>query len=285
MDMSSGYYYPDSFDHKDLEHPFSVYSCGHYRLSPGEVHHTIRPHGRLDYQLLYVAGGSAYFTLSDGCHKAMPGDAVIYLPEQPQDYQYISDDHPELFWMHFSGSQAEALLKELKMDQDIVYHVSFQSEYTTLFHRIIRELQLCGPHYYALVNALAQELLLLMSRSFLESDGKLRLRNQQIQQAISIIHEDCRQERSTVDLAREANMSACWFIRSFKEYTGLSPQQYIIRARMNKARELLSSTNNNISEVALMVGYENPLYFSRLFKKHVGLSPREYKQRQGNSLP
>ena len=88
MSQSSGYYYPDSFDHADLEHLFSVYSCGCYKPAGGETFHTYRPAGRCDYQLLYVADGAAYFQLSDGLRKAGRGDAVLYHPGQPQDYTY-----------------------------------------------------------------------------------------------------------------------------------------------------------------------------------------------------
>ena len=77
MEQSSGYYYPDSFDQVDLEHPFSVYSCGRYKLVGDEVSHTFRPSGRHDYQLLYVADGVAYFQLPDGEHKATQGEMCI----------------------------------------------------------------------------------------------------------------------------------------------------------------------------------------------------------------
>ena len=51
---------------------------------------------------------------------------------------------------------------------------------------------------------------------------------------------------------------------------------------MIKARELLSASSYNVSEIAAMVGYDNPLYFSRLFKKTAGISPREYRQLQNS---
>ena len=282
MGQSSGYYYPDSFDHVDLEHPFSVYSCGCYKPTGGEIFHTSRPAGRCDYQLLYVADGEACFQLSDGMHRALRGDAVLYHPRQPQDYSYAAADHPEVFWLHFSGSQADELLRDWKLDGQQLFHVSYQSDYQTLFHRIIRELQLCEPNYFAMANLLAQELLSLMSRNFLRNTAAGSAHSLQIQRAISSIHKDYRLNISIAEYAQNLNMSTCWFIRIFKEYTGLSPHQYIIRTRMSKARELLSSSSYNISEVSAMVGYENPLYFSRLFKKTTGLSPRAYKRQQNS---
>jgi AraC-like DNA-binding protein len=74
-------------------------------------------------------------------------------------------------------------------------------------------------------------------------------------------------------------MSVSWFIRSFKEYTGSTPTQYILSLRISNAQTLLGSTNYNITEIAEIVGYDNPLYFSRLFRKQSGMSPSEFRNR------
>ncbi len=53
--------------------------------------------------------------------------------------------------------------------------------------------------------------------------------------------------------------------------------QYILSKRMYNAEILLHDTQYNITEIAAIVGYDNPLYFSRIFKKTKGLSPSEYR--------
>lgn len=58
----------------------------------------------------------------------------------------------------------------------------------------------------------------------------------------------------------------------------MTPMQYIISVRMTNAQQLLGTTEYNITEIASVVGYDNPLYFSRLFKKQTGLSPTEYRK-------
>lgn len=54
--------------------------------------------------------------------------------------------------------------------------------------------------------------------------------------------------------------------------------QYILSKRICNAEALLQNTQYNITEIAQIVGYENPLYFSRLFKKIKGISPSEYRK-------
>ena len=54
--------------------------------------------------------------------------------------------------------------------------------------------------------------------------------------------------------------------------------KYLTNIRINEGKRLLLETSFNVSEVALIVGYENPLYFSRVFRKVVGMPPREYQK-------
>ncbi len=78
-------------------------------------------------------------------------------------------------------------------------------------------------------------------------------------------------------------MSTSWFIRNFKLYTKTTPLNYILSIRIANAQSLLENTKYNITEIAAIAGYDNPLYFSRLFKKQTGLSPSEYRK-QNNSF-
>jgi len=59
---------------------------------------------------------------------------------------------------------------------------------------------------------------------------------------------------------------------------GYSPHAYLIKVRLERAKELLITTSFNVSEISFAVGYENPLYFSRMFKKYTGVSPANYKK-------
>ena len=73
-------------------------------------------------------------------------------------------------------------------------------------------------------------------------------------------------------------MSVSWFIRNFKEYTSSTPAQYLLSLRISNAQTLLENTAYNITEIANIVGYDNPLYFSRLFRKQCGMSPSEFRK-------
>ena len=80
------------------------------------------------------------------------------------------------------------------------------------------------------------------------------------------------------EYAKEHNISISWFIRNFKHYTGVTPMQYILNKRIYNAEALLQNPQYNITEIASIVGYDNPLYFSRIFSKQKGMSPKEYRR-------
>lgn len=63
--------------------------------------------------------------------------------------------------------------------------------------------------------------------------------------------------------------------RGFKKYLGVSPKQYLIKLRMNKALELLRENKLSVKEIAFACGYEDKKYFSRIFKKKYGYPPSE----------
>jgi AraC-like DNA-binding protein len=85
-------------------------------------------------------------------------------------------------------------------------------------------------------------------------------------------------EISIEEYSESRGLSNCWFIQCFKEITGSSPLQYILKLRISNAQNLLENTDYTITEIANMVGYTNSLYFSRLFHKYIGMSPKEYRK-------
>ena len=80
------------------------------------------------------------------------------------------------------------------------------------------------------------------------------------------------------EYAESRHMSISWFIRSFKHYCKMTPLNYIVSIRISNAKTLLENTSYNITEIAAIVGYDNPLYFSALFKKNTGMSPTEFRK-------
>ncbi|MBO4922228.1 MAG: response regulator [Lachnospiraceae bacterium] len=80
------------------------------------------------------------------------------------------------------------------------------------------------------------------------------------------------------DLSMAVNISSYYLSRIFKENTGENFIDYLTRLRIERAKELLSTTQYSMKEIGVMSGYPDPNYFSKTFKKNVGVTPTEYRE-------
>ena len=64
----------------------------------------------------------------------------------------------------------------------------------------------------------------------------------------------------------------------FKQHTGYTLKQYILRRRIGEAQDRLSCSSDSITQIAREVGFEDSAYFSRIFTKYVGMSPKFYRE-------
>ncbi|WP_034444634.1 helix-turn-helix domain-containing protein [Butyrivibrio sp. AE2032] len=100
-----------------------------------------------------------------------------------------------------------------------------------------------------------------------------------IRNAKKYIEDHYDKDISLDDVSRVVNISPYYFSKVFKEESGLNFIEYLTNIRIDKAKELLETTNLSIKEICVSCGYTDPNYFSRSFKKNVGVTPTEYKEK------
>ncbi|UNK20174.1 AraC family transcriptional regulator [Paenibacillus sp. N3/727] len=103
-----------------------------------------------------------------------------------------------------------------------------------------------------------------------------------IEEALAYINRHYMNPLTIDELAELHAMSPKRFSYFFHKYTGLYPIDYVINYRMERASDLLKVGNFPIRDIAISVGYANPLYFSRVFKKKFGVSPSAYTHKLDN---
>lgn len=99
-----------------------------------------------------------------------------------------------------------------------------------------------------------------------------------VEAAKAYIRKNYSKDISLDEVSQEVNISPYYFSKIFKEEVGEGFVEYLTGLRMEKARELLTTTEYSMKEICSMVGYADPNYFSRIFKKNTGVTPTEYKQ-------
>ncbi len=104
---------------------------------------------------------------------------------------------------------------------------------------------------------------------------------QKLAPAIRVLEERHHQQLSMEELAGLAGMSSTHFNRQFSSLLGTSPTRLLHAMRIDRARHLLVTTNRNIADIAMEVGYYDQSHFTRRFHRHCGMTPRAYRQRFG----
>ncbi|CAN7536807.1 response regulator transcription factor [Rossellomorea sp. LjRoot5] len=113
---------------------------------------------------------------------------------------------------------------------------------------------------------------------FLESESKHpHTDNELLDKALSYIHDHFTQEMTLQHVADHIHISRNYFSILFKRFMDINFIDYVIRLRINKAKELLSHTSLKVYEVAGESGFNDVKYFSKLFKKVTGFSPGDYR--------
>jgi len=99
-----------------------------------------------------------------------------------------------------------------------------------------------------------------------------------LQQVVDYIHAHLDRDLSLKELAAIVQMSAHYFSQLFKQSTGITPHQYVIHCRIERAKELLMQRKLTISDVAKVVGFVDQSHFHRHFKRLVGITPKAFLQ-------
>lgn len=279
MFVNSGYLHDSRAPIKDKSRPLIVTSCGTYRLKTVKRLPTWRPKGRLDYQLLYIVSGKGHFYFKGEDRVVYAGRMVLIQPRHEQHYEYFGEDKPEVYWVHFTGSDVKNILRSYNIPMDDpIFYSGASSTYSYLFKEMINELQNCKTGYEDLLTMYLRQIFLLVQRTRQEERPTVSTYIQEeMEFARRYFNEHYNEPISIQEYAESRNMSVCYFQRNFKQIVKHTPMQYLLTIRVNNAASLLETTDYSMAEIAAIVGYEDPLYFSRLFRKIKGVSPRDYR--------
>jgi AraC family transcriptional regulator len=101
----------------------------------------------------------------------------------------------------------------------------------------------------------------------------------QLERVIDYMKANLTQDLSILDLATLASMSESHFSRSFKQSVGISPYQYLMQQRVERAKQLLEQQSIAISTIALDCGFANQTHLTKVFRQMTGMTPKAYQKR------
>ncbi|MEA5457081.1 AraC family transcriptional regulator [Sinomonas sp. JGH33] len=254
-----------------------VTDCGYF---PNARHHGRTRHKGITQTVVLMCVKGSGWVRVDGYAptEVNAGEAAILPAGIPHAYAASDQDPWTLWWLHVEGPGAAAFLAALnaralpaiRRMADPVRMASLASEVVTWHEKDTTDASLIAS------SGAAAHLLALLATDQLPGPG--------VHAAVESIVEHLRNNitaRVSVDgLAAMAGLSRSHFAALFKERTGFPVVQFQTQLRMQRARELLDTTNTPIERIAGLVGYDDPFYFARMFKKVHGISPRQYRNHE-----
>ena len=276
---------------RDLKWGLTVSTVGYEEIAPGDPYPT-KGHadgyyfniekGRVlnEYQLLYNPEGEGVFE-SAHCPqtKIKAGDMFLLFPGEWHTYHPNPHVGWKSHWIGFKGRNMDDRVKAgFLTPEKPIYHVDYSAIIEGLYRRAFaaarEEAAYSQQEMAGLVNHLIGKMYSL------ERNIELSRNQQQvdmIDKARWRIRESLESETTIQGIAEELGVSYSNFRKLFKEYTGLSPATYQQELRLLRAKELLSTTDLSIKEIAYRLNFESPDYFSAKFKAKMGIKPSEVK--------
>jgi len=239
------------------------------------------------YKVYFPIAGSATLEMDSGAFELKAGR--IYFISGFRLKRQVCNSHMDVYWLHFVP---ESLYLRYLLDQ-LPPVCSWTLQKSGWSKRSYEEI--CqifeNPHgkesklrvdSSPVAECRIQGLLLSLISRLLEKLDKAAIRNfhpeyYHIKPALDFINSSYVENPPLSEIARKAGMAPNYFHRVFKQLFGVTPFNYMLAQRMNRARHLLASSTLSIKEVAESAGYDNPLYFTRVFSSQMRIAPSRYR--------
>ena len=259
---------------KDDPYPTRGHADGYYfELDKGRI--------LPEYQLLYIIEGQGIFhsaTVPEARLKA--GDFFLLFPGEWHSYHPTGPTGWKKYWIGFKGDNIDRRVRAgFLAPTKPIYHVGYSSEIELLYKQAFEAAKREEAYSQQLMAGIVNHLIGMMYS--LERNIELKSRNQNhvnmISRARMRIRESLESSLTIQQVAEEMGVSYSNFRKLFKEHTGLSPATYQQDLRLQRAKELLSTTSLSIKEIAYRLNFDSPDYFSAKFKSKTGRKPSDLR--------
>ena len=246
---------------------------------PEKFNFTLRGRILEDYQFVYIVNGEGWFeSLSCPKTKVKAVDIMVLFPGERHNYRPDENVGWHEYWIGFhADGQAEEIISKLFSRKDPVLRLGLDDRLIFIYNTII---SLAHFERKGSQEAIAGWLKALAHQVYYDKinyDTLHKKHNQTVLDAQILIREHLEEHISPNEVAQRLGVSYSLLREQFRTVTGVSMANYSFQQRLNKAKNLLSSTNKSIKEISYAVGYNSISRFCCFFKEHVGITASEYR--------
>ena len=269
--------------YKDLffkEYYFSDFYFFNVGYEKCQSSHRFGPSLRDNYIVHFVISGKGRYTVNDTTHHLAEGDFFLIRPNELVDYEADVQDPWEYYWIGFSGTKVKEILHTNGIGaKDYIGQVGAQKELQEKFAHFME------ADFFDDAKKLANQALFYDIFSF------FKIHNENMEMGVRISRTKkyseafllyvgnnyYREDLTIEEIAKSMYLHPAYFSQVIKEELGLTALKYLNLYRMNKASQLLKTTELSVEQIAGAVGYQNRHSFTRAFKNRFQSSPTRYK--------
>ena len=255
---------------------FSLYATeiGYYQANPG---YFTRRDGKMSALLLYTCSGQGVMHWKKQVCSLVAGTAVIIYCDTFQQYYTGDADEWEFFFVHFDGAGLKGYAASL-LDRLTPVRLRAVGEMEEAFRRLLALRAESDLLARAEVNCLLSGMLRSMLESLYRTDSEENRSHREVQLLTKYIHDHMSENIGMAEFEKITHYSKYYLIHLFRQQIGVPPYRYLHQCRIQRAQELLRSTNDSVFEIAAQVGYMDSVSFIRHFQSIVGTTPAKYRK-------
>lgn len=201
---------------------------------------------------------------------ARKGELLLVDCYYKHEYAATKDTHT--MWIHFDGGNSKELFGEIIQQKG--RKIKFDSEIHKTVYQVL-QLVAEGTQETELSVCLYTLLCGLLSAGKVSEQREYH--KEEIENSRQFMRQMLEQDLTVDMLAERVSMSTSYFTKVFRQTTGCSPYEYLLRLRLERAKELLRRTKLPVSEVAYRSGFHSDANFIYFFKKETGISPLKFR--------
>jgi len=244
------------------------------------------------YHYVYVLTGTGMIKISD----------MQYIVQQDEFYMIPPQTYHEI--ASYKDYEFKTIEIKFTLDnQKIINHLNSMPDRIKItdpkvrysLETILREASNKEAFYRYIINVKFADIILNMLRMFDYQNAYKKnhpdrteiyenTEDPGLQDVINFIEKNINKHMEIKELAKVAKISEAYFYTVFKNKFGISPNQYINKVKLSKAKELMLYSDLNVTQIADLLGFTSLHYFSKFFKKREGVSPLEYIDKVKNDI-
>jgi len=233
-----------------------------------------------EYQLIYITAGSGWFESNRTKQRIAAGTVILLFPGEQHRYRPAEETGWDEYWIGFKGKIMDDLVsRDFFSPNNPCINLGINEQAFNLFSLIIDGIKREEGGYQAQISGAILHLLGTIHAGSKVNQIEDKEQHALINKARLLFRSNITNDFSPEQAAQELMIGYSNFRKLFKAYTGISPGQFYIQLKIERAKELLCSPAIPVKEIAYELRFESHFYFSKLFKEKTGLTPTAFRLR------